>query len=123
MSLRGDIARLVKALKYIHTIEKIIARHDSALDALRDLEGQPALLMCLIQIGELLNQLHDEALMTRLETRKIVAFRNIVVHEYESVLIEKINTILLQNLPQLKTQLIKEIEKEPDSADLLKLCE
>jgi len=123
MSPRGDIARLVKAIKYINTIEKINARHKNSLDALRDLEGQPALLMCLIQIGELLNQLHDESLINRLEVRKIVAFRNIVVHEYESVLIEKINAILLQNLPQLKKQLIIEIEKEPDFVDLLKLCE
>ena len=74
MSHRGDIAKLVKAMKYISNIEQIVLRYKDAMTALKDLEGQPALLMCLMQIGELLNQLHDVDLIDKLEVRKIVAF-------------------------------------------------
>ena len=59
MSHRGDIARLVKTIKYINTIEKIIARHKDSIDTLHDLEGQPALLMCLIQIGVFLASINS----------------------------------------------------------------
>jgi uncharacterized protein with HEPN domain len=123
MSHKGDIAKLVKTLKYISNIEQIVARHKGALLALKDLEGQPALLMCLMQIGELLNQLHDIELIKKFEVRKIVAFRNIVAHEYESILYDKTNSIILNNIPILKTQIISQLELEPSYPELKKLWE
>jgi uncharacterized protein with HEPN domain len=123
MSHRGDIAKLVKVIKYLSTIDKIIARYNNALETLNDIEGQPAILMCLIQIGELLNQLHDINLKEKLEVSKIVAFRNIAVHEYESILLEKTNTIIMSNLPELKLKIIEELEKEPDYNELRKFWE
>ena len=123
MSHRGDIAKLVKTLAYISKIEQIVTRHKNAITALEDLEGQPALLMCLMQIGELLNQLHDIELINKLEVRKIVAFRNIVAHEYESLLIDKTNSIITNNIPVLKSQIICQLELETDYLDLKKLWE
>jgi uncharacterized protein with HEPN domain len=121
MSSRSDVAKFVKALKYIFTIEQIVTRYQDSLTALKDLEGQPALLMCLMQIGELLNHVHDVDLIEKLEVRKIVAFRNIVAHEYEAVILDKTNSIILENIPKLKLQIIQQLETEADYTELKKL--
>ena len=123
MSSRGDVAKFVKVLKYIATIEQIVARYKDSRTALKDLEGQPALLMCLMQIGELLNHIHDADLIEKLEVRKVVAFRNIIAHEYEAVLLDKTNSIILENVPKLKLQIIQQLEIEPDYQELKKLWE
>jgi len=123
MSNRGDTARLAKVMKYIMTIEHIIKRFHNTTETLKDIAGQPALLMCLMQIGELLNRIHEEDLREKLEVRKIVAFRNILVHEYDSVLIDKVQTIIQQNLPELKNKINKELEGESDYHELKKLWE
>jgi uncharacterized protein with HEPN domain len=123
MSHKGDIAKLCKALKYISNIEQIVARYQDSITALQDLEGQPALLMCLMQIGEILNRLNDVELLVKLEIRKIVAFRNIVAHEYEAVLLDKTNLIIKNNIPELKSQIIQQLELEADYPELKKLWE
>ena len=123
MSNRGDTARLAKVMKYIITIEHIVKRFHNTTETLQDIAGQPALLMCLMQIGELLNRIHEEDLREKLEVRKIVAFRNILVHEYDSVLIDKVQTIIQQNLPELKNKINKELEVESDYHELKKLWE
>ena len=82
---KSDKARCVKILQYINDIHTITSRHDGASPAFDDIEGHHAIMMCLLQIGELANMISDSALRDILETRKIVAFRNIVAHEYDAL--------------------------------------
>ena len=113
MSRRSDTARLLKISKYISDIEIIISRHSSAEASLADMEGQYALMLCIAQIGELLNKIVTPEWSNRLPVKYAVAFRNIVVHDYEGININFAIKTLKESIPALKTiilDLIKEYE-------------
>jgi len=59
MSHKGDIIRLHSINKYIADIETIIGNHGFVEKALSNMEGQYALMLCIAQIGELLNKNKD----------------------------------------------------------------
>lgn len=119
MSHRGDAARLFKISKYISDIEIIVKRHGSPEDSLADMEGQYAIMLCIAQIGELLNKIRSPEWSNRLPVKYAVAFRNIVVHDYEGINMNLAIRTLKESIPALKIiilDLIKEYEiTRPDN--------
>jgi uncharacterized protein with HEPN domain len=118
---KSDNARLVKAMRYIVDIEKIIARHETIKNTLSDVEGEHAVFMCLLQTGEMLNGIHDPELISHLEIPKIVAFRNVIAHEYEGIMRERAIVIVEKNIPELKEKILAILKSEPDFMDLQNL--
>ena len=72
-------------MKYIADMEAIVGRHGGIMKALRDKEGQYALMMCMLQIGELSKIITDETFIHQLPLRNASAFRNRIAHEYETM--------------------------------------
>jgi uncharacterized protein with HEPN domain len=102
MSEKGDKAKLEAVLDYIQDIETIANRYKSIKDALADLEGQYALLMCIQQVGELVNKIKSEKYTSKIPVKNIVGFRNIIVHNYDGVNLKMVEGIIKINIPELK---------------------
>ncbi|MBN2834548.1 MAG: DUF86 domain-containing protein [Candidatus Delongbacteria bacterium] len=102
MSKRSDEARLEKILYYINDIEKMIKNHDGIVETLNHTEGQYAVSMCLVQIGELLGKIENPDYIQKLPVKPVKDFRNIIVHDYEGVDLSIVEKILEDDLPQLK---------------------
>lgn len=66
MSLESDKARVEFILELTHDIKMIVSRHGSEAESLADFEGKHAILMCLIQIGETLNNIEQTELIVEL---------------------------------------------------------
>jgi uncharacterized protein with HEPN domain len=105
MSFKSDIGRLETIWNLISDIEKIIERHGDIDLTIEDLEGQYAIMMCLVQVGEILNRIESPDLVKQLPVKYAVAFRNIIVHEYENMDKTIVKNILQINLPELKSQI------------------
>jgi uncharacterized protein with HEPN domain len=111
MSLKSDMGRLENIWNYISDIEKIIQKHGNIDLTLEDLEGQYALMMCLVQIGEYLNKIESPDLRQELPVKYAVSFRNILVHEYENIDMVIVKNIIEVNLPDLKSKIKQIINK------------
>lgn len=85
MSKKSDIAKVEKIYKYILDIEKIVAKHKTIDKTIDDLEGQYAVMMCLVQIGEHLGKIETEEIRILLPVREANDFRNIIVHNYDGL--------------------------------------
>jgi uncharacterized protein with HEPN domain len=121
MSHNGDIARLIKIMTYISGIEEIIARHKGATAALKDTEGQYALMMCLLQIGELSNRIKDEKILHELPIHEAVSFRNRIAHEYNGILMDIAEETLTRSIPEMKTKIITFLKRFPEFSEWEKL--
>lgn len=111
----SDLLRLKFISEMIDTIRFIGNRHRSIKMALEDKEGQPALLMCMLQIGETLNKLKDEKLISMLPVSAAYTMRNIISHDYLGVDLSVIETTIMSDVPILEKkvrQLISDLEKE-----------
>jgi len=113
MSDRSDYAKLESILEYIENIDIIIARHNSISEALNDIEGQYALLMCIQQIGELMNIIESNELRALLPVKEAVGFRNVIVHNYGGVNLPSTEMTLEKEIPKLK-ETIKSILENKD---------
>ena len=102
MSEKADRARLDFILKMILDIEKILVRHDDISAALEDFEGQHAILMCLMQIGEKLNKINLEKFRILLPVQEAYALRNIITHNYDAINLSIIEEIVSSDLPKIK---------------------
>ena len=102
MSSHSDTARLESILAYIADIDTIIQRHQSIENALLDIEGQYALMMCLQQIGELVNKIESEEYTSRIPVADIVGFRNIIAHNYDGMNLHIAAAVLEKNIPELR---------------------
>jgi uncharacterized protein with HEPN domain len=118
---KSDKAKLVKIMKYIGDIQIIIDRHRDVSLAFDDIEGQHAIMMCLLQIGEMINRLNEEVLREKLEAKKIIAFRNIVAHEYDTVDKNRTVHIISNKIPEMKTEIMSLLSGEEDFSALEKL--
>jgi uncharacterized protein with HEPN domain len=105
MSLKSDIGRLENLWNYILDIEAIISKHNGIDKTLEDMEGQYAVMMYLVQIGEILNKIESKNFVEQLPIKYAVAFRNIIVHEYENMDTTIVKNILEKNIPELKSQI------------------
>jgi flagellar FliL protein len=100
-------------LKMIEDIEFIINRHNHITKALEDREGQLAILMALMQIGETLNKIEKDTLnkLNLLDDAKgAYSVRNFIAHDYEGVKLSVIENILRYNIPNLKNKILKILE-------------
>lgn len=118
---KSDKARCVKILQYIHDIQIISSRHGNEASAFNDVEGRHAIMMCLLQIGELVNRITDEELQNSLESRKIVAFRNIVAHEYDALDVNRTIDIIRTKIPEMRKEIMSILSSEDDFHELEKL--
>lgn len=103
MSEKSDNARLEAVLDYIRDINTIIGRHKTIENALLDMEGQYALMMCIQQIGELVNKIQSEKYTAVLPIKDIVGFRNIVAHNYDGINFNIVENIIEKSIPELKS--------------------
>jgi len=104
-------AKVEFILLMIENIYKIIDRHNGVFKALDDsIEGRPAILMCLMQIGESLNKI-DKSILERFDliddTKGSYNVRNFIAHDYDGVDLSLIEMILRDRLPILKTKILK----------------
>lgn len=103
----SDNATLEFILKMVNTINIIVNNHGGIDQALEDLEGQNALLMCILQIGENLNKIKNENLIKVLPVKESYGLRNLIAHHYDSVDIPTISEIIEFDIPDLREKLIK----------------
>ncbi len=106
MSNRSDIARLEMILKYIGDIQIIVARHGSVHDALVDMEGQYALMMCLSQIGENMKKIKNPVFVSQLPVAQVTGMRNRIFHDYEGIDYIIAENTISESLPELKDKII-----------------
>ncbi|MBE7437278.1 MAG: DUF86 domain-containing protein [Spirochaetales bacterium] len=85
----------------IQDIEVIVKRHESVQKTLDDIEGRPALLMCLHQIGETLFRLENIDMRAQLPVTEAYTMRNIIAHSYLGVNDDIISQTVDQDLPEL----------------------
>ena len=102
MSDRSDKAKLEMILDYINDIKTIVSKHSSIANTLADIEGQYAILMCIQQIGELVNKIDTEHYKSKIPVRDIVGFRNIIVHNYDGVNLKMVQDIVEKDIPELE---------------------
>lgn len=108
MSDNSDRAKLESILDYVNDINKIVARHNTIENALLDFEGQYALMMCIVQIGEIVNKIKSEKYKAKLPVKNIIGFRNIITHNYDGINYHIAEQTIAENIPQLKI-LVEEI--------------
>lgn len=61
------------------------------------------MLMCLLQVGEKLNQIRSESIRFELPVAGAYSVRNFIAHDYGGVNLELIESIIRKNIPELKT--------------------
>jgi len=104
-------AKVEFILLMIENIYKIIDRHNGIFKALDDtIEGRPAILMCLMQIGESLNKI-DKDILEKFDliddTKGSYNVRNFIAHDYDGVDVGLIEMILRDRLPILKIKILE----------------
>ncbi len=100
-----DLARLEFCVKMIRVCEEVIKRHGSIDQAIEDIEGQNAVMMCILQIGETLAKLQSLELRSVLPVKESYAVRNIIAHNYDSIDLTILSEILETDLPDLKLKI------------------
>ena len=83
-------------------IKTILSDYDNVDQALDDLKGNHALMMCLLQIGEKMNKIESPDIRKKLPVKGSYRLRNIIIHEYEGVLLSEVKQILTTELAPLK---------------------
>jgi uncharacterized protein with HEPN domain len=117
MSEKSDKAKLESVLDYIQDIDTIIKRHETIENALLDMEGQYALLMCIQQIGELVNKIESDKYISKIPVKDIVGFRNVVAHNYDGINFRIVENVLGNSIPDLK-KLVEELLNDEDQGNI-----
>ena len=104
MYSENDIVKLKSVQTKINDIYTIVQRHDGIVNALNDIEGQPALLMLLIAIAEQFNKLEktQSKILEHFEKKDlkgIASVRNFIAHDYDGVSLGIIEDTLRYKLP------------------------
>ncbi|HDT11962.1 MAG TPA: DUF86 domain-containing protein [bacterium] len=107
MSKRSDLERLQFVVEMIETIEIISKRHKRVKNALSDIEGQNAIFMCLIQIGEKLNKIETPDIRKELPVKEASSVRNFIVHDYTGVNLEIIEEVITSDIKLLEKTIRK----------------
>ena len=100
---KKDIGFLFAILKMCDDIETYKRDYKNIQNILNERIGLNACLMNITQIGEYSGKLSTEFTkeFCNVEWRKIKGLRNIIVHDYLGIDIEKIELILTNNIPEL----------------------
>ena len=120
---RVDKVIVQKIIEYCEKIEALIQRFGATFENFNsDTAFQLSCSMCIVQIGELTKRLSDDFKVRHPEMpwRAIKAMRNIYVHDYENVNLNRAWENLTENIPELKTQLeqILAAEETNDAAKI-----
>ena len=105
MSYRADRARLEYLLKLIDDLNIIVARHNSVAEAIADVEGCHAVMMCCLQLGETLNKLEIAVLREKLPVSLAYAMRNIIAHDYLGINPEVIVATDENDIPDMRCRI------------------
>lgn len=98
MSKKSDLKRLEFILTMIENIAVICKRHSGIKNALNDMEGQNAIFMCLVQIGEKIKKIEDLSIKECLPVKEAASVRNFIIHDYTGVDLEIIEEIVDSDL-------------------------
>ena len=101
-----DVALLEKIIQHAEEVEGTILRFSLNLDKFKsDYVAKNAITMCILQIGELANNITDEMKLKydKMPWRDIVGLRNRVAHTYSTVDKEILWHIATSNIPELKS--------------------
>ena len=102
MSKKSDRSRLEFILEMIEDIDYIVEQ-SSITKALDSRISKPAILMCLMQIGETLNKIESTELKAQLPIKGAYDVRNFIAHDYEGVDLALIEHIVRELIPSLRT--------------------
>ncbi|MCL1829351.1 MAG: DUF86 domain-containing protein [Oscillospiraceae bacterium] len=108
----------MKIVQHADEIGETISRFELDLEKFKnDSVMKNAIAMCILQIGELVNNLTDDFKTTYPEMpwRDIIAMRNRAVHAYSNIDFEILWIIATSNVPELKAyceSIIKEKKSE-----------
>ena len=112
MSRKSDLERLTFVLEKINDIENYKEKYTKVSLLLSDKMGVDASLMCLLQIGETLNKLHNEYdLLDKSDIKGSYDVRNFIAHDYMGIDLGFIEAIIRERIPILKT-IIESIIKQ-----------
>jgi uncharacterized protein with HEPN domain len=111
MSHKSNIARLEFLLKLIGDLDKIGARHAGIAKAIDDFEGFHAVMMCCLQIGEVMNKIDEPSIREKLPIALSYTMRNIIAHDYIGIDPRRIVDTIETDIPGLKA-LIEKILNE-----------
>ena len=104
----SDRIVLQKMIAYCVDISDMRAQFGDSLDAFsRQKPYQYAVGMCIVQIGELVTRLSDEAREASpdIPWRLIRGMRNVYAHDYEQTKLSTIWQTVIEDIPRLKIQL------------------
>jgi uncharacterized protein with HEPN domain len=105
------IAKIDFILEMLDNIKTIISRHEGITNALNDrVEARPALLMCLLQIGESMSKIDKEYLINFdlfEDSKGSYSVRNFIAHDYEGVDLALVEDILRNRMENLEMKLNK----------------
>lgn len=106
----------VKMLAEIGDIESFVSNR-SAKDLLDDRMCQKAIVMSLINIGELSKSFTESYLasMPQIPWKAIRGFRNIAAHQYGSIDFEDVYKTITEDIPLLKETLIQRADIQQES--------
>lgn len=107
-----DVFILEEIVDYCDKINDALDRHGNSREEFDEgLDFQEACAFRTIQIGELVNSLSDsfKERNSEIEWRNIVAFRNIVAHDYGKIDIDKMWDTLVTDVPKLREFCVKKI--------------
>lgn len=119
---KKDIGFLFAILKMCDDIESYKKDYNNIQNILNERIGLNACLMNITQIGEFSGKLSKEFTkeFCNVEWRKIKSLRNIIVHDYLGVDIEKIEKILENQIPELVKNILQIIDKLVNSGKISK---
>ena len=104
MSHKSDAARLEFILEMIQDIETICGRHGGSAGAMSDRDGFHAVMMCFLQIGEVIAKIVTPEFRDRLPVRVAQSLRNLIAHDYLGVAKERMITTIDNSIPELKLE-------------------
>ena len=113
MSKKSDLSRLAFAIEKIDDIFEYKEQYKTIENLLNTKLGFDATNMCIMQIGETLNKLSSDIQKDypKLPIKESYLTRNYIAHDYEGVNKHIIEMIIRQQLPLLKEELQKIINK------------
>jgi uncharacterized protein with HEPN domain len=114
MSNRADRARLEYLMKLIDDLNVIVGRHNGVTEAIEDVEGFHAVMMCCLQLGETLNKLENSSLREQLPVSLAYSMRNIIAHDYLGINPEVIAATVENDIPNLRNLVEAILGEMPD---------
>jgi len=113
----NEIIKIQSIKKKLDDIFLIIDRHNGIVKALKDLEGQPAILMLLVACAEQFNKLKKEnakilEIFDESDIKGIIDVRNFIAHDYDGINLSIIEDGLRYEIPKIIKTIKKVLENK-----------